>query len=201
MVLRGREFRGRIRQQVHKGVTSAMPRKKYVVDLTAAERTTLEQLLQRGKSSARKLTRARILLQADDGLTDEEIATALEVGVATVERTRQRFVAANLEALNEHPRLGGQRKLTGKQEAHLIAVACTPAPGGQARWTLQLFAERVMALGFVESSARETVRQVLKKTRSSPGGTNSGACQRGAGSLSPLWKTVSICMPSPMIAS
>jgi transposase len=155
-----------------------MPRKKYVVDLTPGERTTLEQLLQRGKSSARKLTRARILLQADDGLTDEEIATALEVGVATVERTRQRFVEANLEALNEHPRPGGQRKLNGKQEAHLIAVACTPAPGGQARWTLQLLAERVVELGFVESIARETVRQVLKKTRSSPGGTNSGACQR-----------------------
>jgi len=155
-----------------------MPKKKYVVDLTLGERTTLEQLLQRGKSSARKLTRARILLQADDGLTDEEIATALEVGVATVERTRQRFVAANLEALNEHPRPGGQRKLNGKQEAHLIAVACTPAPGGQARWTLQLLAERVVELGFVESIARETVRQVLKKTRSSPGGTNSGACQR-----------------------
>jgi len=155
-----------------------MPKKKYVVDLTRGERTTLEQLLQRGKSSARKLTRARILLQADDGLTDEEIATALEVGVATVERTRQRFVAANLEALNEPPRPGGQRKLNGKQEAHLIAVACTPAPGGQARWTLQLLAERVVELGFVESIARETVRQVLKKTRSSPGGTNSGACQR-----------------------
>ena len=155
-----------------------MPRKKYVVDLTTAERTTLEQLLQRGKSSARKLTRARILLQADDGLTDEEIATALEVGVATVERTRQRFVEANLEALNERPRPGGQRKLNGKQEAHLIAVACTPAPGGQARWTLQLLAEQVVQLGFAESIARETVRQVLKKTRSSPGCTNSGACQR-----------------------
>jgi DNA-directed RNA polymerase specialized sigma24 family protein len=84
-----------------------MPRKKYVVDLTAEERTTLEQLVQRGKSSARKLTRARILLQADEGLTDEEIASALTVSVATIERTRQRFVEANLEALNELPRLGG----------------------------------------------------------------------------------------------
>jgi transposase len=155
-----------------------MPRKKYVVDLTAEERTTLEQLLQRGKSSARKLTRARILLQADEGLTDEEIATALEVGVATVERTRQRFVEANLEALNERPRPGGQRKLNSKQEAHLIAVACTPAPGGQARWTLHLLAEQVVELGFAQSIARETVRQVLKKTRSSPGCTSRGACRR-----------------------
>jgi len=100
------------------------------------------------------------------------------VGVATVERTRQRFVEANLEALNERPRPGGHRKLNGKQEAHLIAVAGTPAPGGQARWTLQLLAEHVVELGFAESIARATVRQVRKKTRSSPGGTDSGACRR-----------------------
>jgi transposase len=155
-----------------------MPKKKYVVDLTAEERSTLEQLLQKGKSNARKLTRARILLQADEGLTDEEIATALAVGVATVERTRQRFVEANLEALNELPRPGGQCKLNGKQEAHLIAVACTPAPSGHTRWTLQLLAEQVVELGFAESIARETVRQVLKKTRSSPGGTSSGVCPK-----------------------
>jgi transposase len=155
-----------------------MPKKKYVVDLTAEERTTLEQLLQKGKSSARKLTRARILLQADEGQTDEEIATALAVGVATVERTRRRFVEANLEALNELPRPGGQCKLRGKQEAHLIAVACTPAPSGHTRWTLQLLAEQVVALGFAESIARETVRQVLKKTRSSRGFTSSGVCPR-----------------------
>ena len=155
-----------------------MPKKKYVVDLTAEERTTLEQLLQKGKSSARKLTRARILLQADEGLTDEEITAALNVSLATVERTRQRFVEANLEALDELPRPGGQRKLSGKQEAHLIAVACTPAPGGQARWTLQLLADQVVEVGFADSIARETVRQVLKKTSSSPGCTSSGVCPR-----------------------
>jgi transposase len=155
-----------------------MPKKKYVVDLSAEERTTLEQLLQRGKSNARKLTRARILLQADEGLTDEEIAMALEVGMATVERTRQRFVEANLEALNERPRPGGQRKLSGKQEAHLIAVACTPAPTGQPHWTLQLLADQVIELGFADSIARETVRQILKKTPSSPGSTSSGVCRR-----------------------
>jgi transposase len=155
-----------------------MARKKYRVDLTAEERQTLEQLLQRGQSSARKLVRARILLQAEEGLTDEEIATALDVGVATVERTRQRFVERSLEALNDLPRPGGQCKLSGQQEAHLIAIACTPAPTGQTRWTLQLLAEQVVALGFAPSIARETVRQVLKKTRSSLGNTNSGVCQR-----------------------
>ena len=155
-----------------------MPKKKYLVDLTAEERTVLEQLLQKGKSSARKLTRARILLQADEGMTDEEIATTLTVGSATVERTRQRLVEANLEALNDRPRPGGQCKLTGKQEAHLIAVACTPAPSGHTRWTLQLVAEQVVTLGFAESIARETVRQVLKKTPSSRGFTSSGVCRK-----------------------
>jgi len=155
-----------------------MPKKKYVVDLTAEERTTLVELLQKGKSNARKLTRARILLQADEGQTDEEIATALAVGVATVERTRQRFVETNLEVLNELPRPGGQCKLSGKQEAHLIAVACTPAPSGHTRWTLQLLAEQVVELGFAPSIARETVRQVLKKTRLNLGCTRSGASQR-----------------------
>jgi transposase len=155
-----------------------MAKKKYIVDLTAEERHTLEQLLQKGKSNARKLTRARILLQADDGLTDEEIARGLAVGVATVERTRQRFVEESLEALNEHPRPGGKRKLSGKQEARLIAVACTPAPSGQPHWTLQLLADKVVELGFAESIARETVRQVLKKTPSSPGCTSSGVCRR-----------------------
>ena len=155
-----------------------MPRKKYVVELTAEERKTLEHLVHRGKSSARKLTRARILLHAEEGLTDEEIALALAVGVATVERTRQRVVEENLEALNERPRPGGQRKLSGKQEAHLIAVACTPAPTGQPHWTLQLLADQAVELGFVDSIARETVRQVLKKTPLNPGSTSSGVCRR-----------------------
>jgi len=155
-----------------------MPRKKYVVDLSAEERTTLEHLLLRGKASARKLTRARILLNADEGLTDDEIASDLNVSVATVERTRQRFVEANLEALNERPRPGGQRKLSGKQEAHLIALACTPAPSGQPHWTLQLLANKVVELGFAPSIARETVRQVLKKTLSSPGSISNGVCRR-----------------------
>ena len=171
--------RGAIKElQVLKYWREPMARKKYRVDLTAEERQTLEQLLQCGKSSARKLVRARILLQADEGLTDEEIATALDVGVATVERTRRRFVERSLEALNDLPRPGGQCKLSGKQEAHLIAIACTPAPTGQTRWTLQLLAEQVVALGFAPSIARETVRQVLKKTRSNLGNTSSGACQR-----------------------
>jgi transposase len=155
-----------------------MPKKKYLVDLTAEERATLAQLVRRGRGRARKLTRARSLLQAAEGLTDEESVTALAVGTATVERTRPRFVAERLGALAERPRPGGKRQLTDKQEAHLLAVACTPAPRGQPRWTLRLLADKVGELGLSDTMARETVRQVLKQTRSSPGSTSSGVCRR-----------------------
>jgi len=154
-----------------------MPKKKYVVDLSAEERATLEHLLRGGKTGARKLTRARILLKAAAGLSDDAMAAALDVGTATVARTRQRFVEANLGALDEAPRPGARRKLTGKQEAHVIAVACTPAPEGQAHWTLRLLADKVVELGFAPSIARETIRQVLKKTNASPGKNSNGACQ------------------------
>ena len=155
-----------------------MPKKKYVVDLSAEERATLEHRLRGGKTGARNLTRARILLKAADGLSDNAIAATLDVGTATVARTRQRFVETNLGALDEAPRPGARRKLTGKQEAHLIAVACTPAPEGQAHWTLRLLADKVVELGFAPSIARETIRQVLKKTRASPGKKSNGACLR-----------------------
>ena len=155
-----------------------MPKKKYVVDLRAEERTTLEHMLRSGKTGARKLTRARILLKAADRLSDDAIAVALDVGTATVARTRQRFVETNLGALDEAPRPGAQRKLTGKQEAHVIAMACTPAPEGQARWTLRLLAAKVVECGFAPSIARETVRQVLKKTNCSPGKPSNGVCPR-----------------------
>ena len=146
-----------------------MPKKKYIVDLSAEEREQLRQLITRGTPSARKVTRARILLHAADGLSDEQISAALKTGIATVERTRQRFVEEGLECLNERPRPGQRRKLSGKQEAHVIAVACTSAPDGRSRWTLQLLADKVVELKYADSIARETIRQVLKKTNSSRG--------------------------------
>jgi len=155
-----------------------LPKKKYIVDLSADEREQLHQLIKRGKPSARKVTRARILLHASDGLTDEQIGAALNTGSATIERTRRRFVEEGLGCLNERARPGQRRKLSGKQEAHLIAVACTPAPDGQARWTLQLLADKVVELKYADSIARETVRQVLKKTNSSRGSKSSGASRR-----------------------
>ena len=146
-----------------------MPKKKYIVDLSTEEREQLRQLITRGTPSARKVTRARILLHAADGLTDEQIVAALNTGSATVERTRQRFVEEGLECLNERARPGQRRKLSGKQEAHVIAVACTTAPDGRSRWTLQLLADKVVELKYADSIARETIRQVLKKTSSSRG--------------------------------
>ncbi len=146
-----------------------MPKKKYLVDLSSDEREELRQLIKRGKHSSRKVTRARILLLASDGATDKQIVAALCCGINTVERTRRRFVEESLECLKERSRRGQARKLTGKQEAHLVAVACSTPPTGHARWTLQLLADKVVELKFTDSIARETVRQVLKKTNLNPG--------------------------------
>ena len=102
-----------------------MPAKKYRVDLTAEERQTLLGLIRSGKVAARQVTRARILLKADEGLSDEEIAEEVAICRGTVERTRQRFVEESLGALTERPRIGAPPRLTGKGAAHLIAVTCT----------------------------------------------------------------------------
>ena len=146
-----------------------MPKKKYLVTLSEAERTHLEQLLRGGTTATRKLTRARILLKAAEGWTDERIAEALAVGRATVERTRACFVECNLKALHERPRPGKTPKLDEKAQARLMAEACSAAPEGRQRWTLQLLADRVVALELAESYSYESVRRVLKKTSSSHG--------------------------------
>lgn len=156
-----------------------MPAAKYIVDLTTDEREQLLQLIGRGKQPARKLTRARILLKADERLTDEQIAEVLHAGSATVGRVRQRFVLEGLErALNERPRPGQRPRLNGKQEAHLIAVACSDAPHGRNRWTLRLLANKAVELGLAESISHETVRKVLKKTNSNRGRKSSGAYRK-----------------------
>jgi len=146
-----------------------MPKKKYLVDLSTGEREELCHLVKRGQHSSRKVTRARILLLAATGSTDEQIVAALSCGINTVERTRRRFVEEGLGCLKERPRRGQARKLTGKQEAHLVALACSTPPTGRARWTLSLLADKVVELKFASTIARETVRQVLKKTNLNPG--------------------------------
>jgi transposase len=152
--------------------------KKYHVDLTAAEREDLLRLSRSGKTRSRKLMRALILLKADEQLADEEIAEAIGTSVATIERTRQRFVEEGLGALDERPRLGARPKLTTKGAAHVIAVACSPAPGGRKRWTLRLLADRAVELGLCSEFSHESVRRLLKKTSLNPGNTSSGVSRK-----------------------
>ena len=147
-----------------------MPAKKYIVSLTTEERNQLKALLKRGKVGARVSARARILLHAAEDATDMAIAAAVRVGAATVERTRQKFVEGGLDwALRERPRPGGTRKLDGKQEAFLVATACSTPPDGRPRWTMQLLADRLVEVQLVDSISDETVRRTLQKTRRSRG--------------------------------
>jgi transposase len=119
---------------------------RYRVELSQAERGELTAMLSKGKRAARKLKRAQILLAADAGSSDEEIARTVAVGGSTVYRTKRRFVEGNLErALSEDPRPGAERKLTGKEEALLVATACANPPEGRARWTLELLARHGQA--------------------------------------------------------
>jgi transposase len=144
--------------------------KRYLVTLSEDARATLLTLTKQGSVAARKLTRAHILLQADDQASDDDIAKALHSGTATVKRTRQRFVEEGLEAaLSERPRAGGRRKLEGKQEALLVALACSVPPDERKCWTMPLLADKLVALQPVESIADETVRRTLQKTSSSHG--------------------------------
>ena len=151
--------------------------KKYIVSLTSEERETLLKLISVGKGSARRLTHARILILADQGKSDDAIAEAVLVGRATVERVRKRLVVEGLEAAldpyrSDKPRL---RKVDGHAEAHLIALACTSPPKGQKRWTLRLLADKLVELEVVDSLSHETVRRILKKTRSSRGSSANGS--------------------------
>lgn len=152
---------------------------KYTVALSDEERTDLRALVRRGTASARRLTRARILLKADEDRTDVAVAEAVGVGIATVHRIRQRCVEEGLEvALGERRRKGGTPKFSPKQHAHVIALACSTPPAGTARWTLRLLADRVVELGLAERCSRETIRRTLKKTPSSRGKRAAGASPR-----------------------
>ena len=141
----------------------------YHVELSQAERGELTTLLSTGKRAARKLKRAQILLAADAGISDDEIARAVAVGGSTVYRTKRRFVEGNLErALSEDPRPGAERKLTGKEEALLVATACSNPPVGRARWTLELLADAMVKLTEHESLSHETVRRRLAENGLKP---------------------------------
>ena len=135
---------------------------RYRVELSHAERTELRALLSGGKQAARKLKRAQILLAADAGASDQAIAASVGVGGSTVYRTKRRFVLGNLEAaLSEEPRPGADRKLSGKEEALLVATACSNPPEGRARWTVRLVVEEAVKRRLVPRVGRETVRVLL----------------------------------------
>jgi transposase len=142
---------------------------RYHVELSRAERTELEMMLSGGSQAVRKLKRAQILLAADAGMSDDDIATSVGVGHSTVYRTRRRFVEGNLAAaLSEEPRAGAERKLTDKEEALLVATACSSPPAGRARWTLELLADEMVRLTSHESLSRETVRRRLAENDLKP---------------------------------
>ncbi len=151
-------------------------KKIYVVELTDDERQELRALVHRGSERARRINRAHILLHADEGKQDKEIATALHIGESTVQRVRRRFVEDGLHgALNEATRIGGARMLSGEQEAYVVALACSAPPDGRREWTMQLLADRVIARGMVATISDETIRRTLKRGASSRGSTSTGA--------------------------
>jgi len=153
-----------------------MPAKRYKVTLTNEEREELTQWVSKGKTNARKITRARILLLADEnqeqsGWIDARIAEALGISSRTVERIRQTCVEEGIEAALNHkrPKRTRSKTLDGEAEARLIQLACSKPPDGRERWTLQMLADKLIELEIVSTISDETVRTTLKKTNSNPG--------------------------------
>lgn len=167
---------------------------KYRVCLTAEERMELERLVSKGKTAARKLVHARILLLTDgEGRPDPEVVAALGVALRTVERVRKRLVTEGLEAALDHkpqPPRPDKIKIRGHLEQKLIQLACSEPPQGRCHWTLQLLADQMVVLGLVDKISTETVRQALKKTTSSRGSSRPGASRRRRmRSSSGAWRT------------
>ena len=156
-----------------------MVREKFAVRLMPEERDQLEHMVRAGKSFARVTTRARILLKTDEGWSAPKVAQALDVSEGTVFRLKRCFAEDGLEgALKDRVQARRYRKLDERAEAHLIALACSPAPEGHDHWELRLLADRMVELGVVESLSHEVVRLHLKKTPLSHGRRKSGASRR-----------------------
>jgi transposase len=142
---------------------------RYRVDLSQEEREEVEGLLRGGKVAARKLKRAQILLAADSGISDEVMASTLQMSGSTIYRTKRRFVEATLEgALNDESRPGAEGKRSAKAEALLVATACSKPPAGRARWTLELLADEMVKLTDHEDLSRETIRRRLAENHLKP---------------------------------
>jgi DNA-binding transcriptional LysR family regulator len=151
---------------------------KYLVSLDDVERAALLDVTRKGKAAARRIAHARILLLADEGLPDDEIAATAAVGTRTVSRVRKRLVTEGLDAALDHrpqPPRPDKLKIKGDVEQQLVRLACADPPEGNCHWTLQLLADELVALGRVKRVSRETVRQALKKTTSTPGRSARGA--------------------------
>jgi len=147
---------------------------KYPVVLSEAEQAELEAVVKRGKHTRREIQRAQLLLWSASGKTDLEIAGLLEINPLTVCKTRERW--AKEKRIADAPNPGRKKRLDGKQEAFVVALACSDAPEGRSNWTMQLLADKLMELKVVEQPiSDETVRVTLKKTNSSRGKKNSGA--------------------------
>ena len=160
--------------------------KKYVVKLSEDERNQLNEMIRKGKSSAQRLTKARILLKADvseagEGWSDSRIMDALETSATTVYRTRQQLVEEGFEAVLSRKQRASPPVppiFDGEKEAKLIALACSQPPKGRARWTLRLLEDKVVELSIVDRASDSTIGRVLKKTRSSLISRNSGSSRR-----------------------
>lgn len=159
-----------------------MPKIKYRFSLSQGERDELKGIVAKGKHNSQKVLNALILLNYDGDapeprtLSEQEIASVLKVSEMKIHRVKQRFVEEGLDiALNGHERERVyKRKADGDFEAHLVALSCSEPPEGQAQWSLRLLADKVVELGYVASVSYETVRRVLKKTKSNLGGKSAG---------------------------
>lgn len=146
-----------------------MRQKRHSIRLSKRERQQLQEVVQSGEDKARKITRCRVLLLADEakGKTDKEISDVLDVCLATVHNIRRRYCREGLEqAINEKARSGQPSKLKGKVAAKITAIACSAPPDGHARWSLRLLADRIVELDIVSSISHQGVRDLLKKTNS-----------------------------------
>ncbi len=153
-----------------------MRKRKYPVQLSDEQWNHLGSLLRKGKHSSRKLNRTRVLLLCNQRKEDREVAQIVGVSLQTVHNIRKRFAQEGLDvALNEKPRPGAPKKLGVKGEAYAIATACSEPPTGRSCWTMQMIADKLVELKYVESITAETVRFRLKKGISSPGSTSNGA--------------------------
>jgi transposase len=147
------------------------------VRLSQTDHERLSIFLHRGKANVRTLKRAQILLKLDVGWSTAQVAEAYGICPNTVTNLRTRYLSGGLDAvLQDRQQLRRRSALTGAQQAHLIAIACSPVPEGHDHWTLRMLAGKAVELGYVEHIDIGTIRNLLKKTRSNPGNTNTGAC-------------------------